>query len=197
MASQDHHALLEQHNDAMREAEMEIGPAALAAFLCRTAASRMRFRLDIMAERGLDGVSISKGFAVEVVHALERAEEALSAAPAIEARSAETQGGSAAGESAAGEAGAPQVEALSCSSEVARRVAQIARERDTFREDVERLREALKVAADEFDNIANQADPYDDAVGSKDHGLLLTVEKMATEAGERTRAALTPPPTPA
>ena len=37
MASQDHHALLEQHNDAMREAEMEIGPAALAAFLCRTA----------------------------------------------------------------------------------------------------------------------------------------------------------------
>ena len=224
MTSQDHQASLEQHNDATRAAEEEIGPAALAAFLCRTAASRMRFRLDIMAERSLGGVRISKGFAAEVVRALERAEEALSAAPAIETRSAETQGESASGTAGAplhkpetdplgtahqskvpharglvghcpfcrhdraelwfdpndpwkpfqvrcascgacgpwcdcgwesavpawqkvqnttGEAGAPEITTLPCSTEVARHIAQIARERDEARAEVERLQAVL------------------------------------------------------
>ena len=106
-------------------------------------------------------------------------------APAIEARSAETQGGSAAGESAAGEAGAPQVEALSCSSEVARRVAQIARERDTFREDVERLREALKALADAAVEIVD----YDAARQSGLSHIRLVLDLSAAEM--RAHAVLT------
>lgn len=62
-----------------------------------------------------------------VVHALSHP------AQAIKARSAETQGGSAEGESAAGEAGAPQVAPFYFSPEIARHIAQIARERDEAR----------------------------------------------------------------
>ena len=82
------------------------------------------------------------------------------AAPAIEARSAETQGVSAAGESAVGEAGAhsirgpfastaPLLKAIPCSSDLARRVAQIARERDEARAEVAKLTKAL-----EWDDVA-------------------------------------------
>jgi hypothetical protein len=56
---------------------------------------------------------------------------------------------------------------------------------------VERLEKALGDAAADFDSIANSADPFDDAVGTQDHGLLLAVEKMAGAAGEKVRSALT------
>lgn len=109
-----------------------------------------------------------------VVHALSHP------APAIEARSAETVGLGLKGESAAGEAGAPQVEVLSCSSEVARRVAQIARERDALREEVERLREFAR----DVDEISRS--------GQDTISFLVSLHKLAKRA-----AALTPPPTPA
>lgn len=48
-------------------------PAELAAFALRMVLVRIRFRIDAMEERQMSGVSISRGFADEIVHACERA----------------------------------------------------------------------------------------------------------------------------
>lgn len=49
----------------------------LAAFALRMVVERIRFRIDAMEERQLSGVSISRGFATEIVHACEVAAKLL------------------------------------------------------------------------------------------------------------------------
>jgi hypothetical protein len=49
----------------------------LAGFALRMVVERVGFRIDAMNERGLDGVSISKGFATEIVNACRRGAELL------------------------------------------------------------------------------------------------------------------------
>ncbi|MDE2469715.1 MAG: hypothetical protein KGL35_13505 [Bradyrhizobium sp.] len=49
----------------------------LAGFALRMVVERMAFRIDVMNERGFDGVSISKGFATQIVHACRRGAELL------------------------------------------------------------------------------------------------------------------------
>lgn len=55
---------------------IEISPE-IASFALRMVVERIRFRIDAMNERGLDGVSISKGFAAEIVRACRRGSELL------------------------------------------------------------------------------------------------------------------------
>ena len=52
-------------------------PEELAGFALRMVVERMAFRIDAMNERGLDGVSISKGFATQIVNACQRGAELL------------------------------------------------------------------------------------------------------------------------
>lgn len=52
-------------------------PRELAAFALRMVVERIVFRIDAMNERGLPGVSISKGFAEEIVRACRRGSELL------------------------------------------------------------------------------------------------------------------------
>lgn len=54
---------------AIRECDCQPTPQELAGFALRMVVERMRFRIDVMKERGLDGVSISKGFAQQIVRA--------------------------------------------------------------------------------------------------------------------------------
>lgn len=76
-----------------------------------------------------------------VTHYKRLSPKTLPRAPAIEARSAKTQGGSAEGESASGEAGAPDAEVWKgLQAGTALIVRQIARERDEARAEVERLK---------------------------------------------------------
>src|SRR6185312_3605427 len=49
----------------------------LAGFALRMVVERIQFRIDAMNERGLDGVSISKGFAQAIVRACRRGSELL------------------------------------------------------------------------------------------------------------------------
>jgi hypothetical protein len=42
-------------------------PEKLCAFKCRMVIERLQFRIDAMREKGLEGVSISLGFAAEIV----------------------------------------------------------------------------------------------------------------------------------
>ena len=49
----------------------------LAGFALRMVVERIQFRIDAMNERDLDGVSISKGFAEQIVRACRRGAEIL------------------------------------------------------------------------------------------------------------------------
>ena len=56
---------------------VDASPKEIAGFALRMVVERMAFRIDAMNERGLDGVSISKGFATEIVNACRRGSELL------------------------------------------------------------------------------------------------------------------------
>jgi hypothetical protein len=88
-------------------------PHELAGFELRMVVERIRFRIDVMNERGLDGVSISKGFATQIVRACQRGSEFLeNPEPAQAGLTADSGNGSAnvsegvtgGGESAVGDA---------------------------------------------------------------------------------------------
>lgn len=55
-----------------RECDCRPSPQELAGFALRMVVERIAFRIDAMNERGLDGVSISKGFATEIVSSCRR-----------------------------------------------------------------------------------------------------------------------------
>lgn len=87
-------------------------PQELAGFALRMVVERIRFRIDAMNERGLDGVSISKGFAEQIVRACEHGSRLLENPEPAQAGltagggsgSANASEGATGGESAAGDA---------------------------------------------------------------------------------------------